>query len=164
MKLILRYRCEICGTEYDDYLQAQACEALGLPEPMPFLPWDKPIPAFGENGVEWAQLRSVRIRRTGYDGTDLTNPRLMKGDVQHIWWVTTEPWVCVSHNFTDDDYMNWRPARAFDPRFGWSPFRYERGIFSLRVWETTLQSYGFSPDDCSDDMKAVTKHITAMEK
>ena len=129
MRTIERYVCEICGSEYADREDALVCEAAGLPEPMPFLPLDREIPFFGENGVVYAQIRSLVIRSSGPIGQG------------HKWWAYTEPFAYVSHNLGDTNGLV--PLQAADPRHGWDAFRYECSTNHACVWRYTMNQYGF---------------------
>jgi len=130
MRVVTSYQCEICEEVYDSPVLAQQCEALGLPAPMPFIPLDKPVPAFGESGVAWAKIRRVGVQR-----------RLSS----HEWWVATDPFIHVSHNLEGALV----PAYAFDPRHGMDAFRYACSISDALVWQRTLADYGFTQGDAS---------------
>lgn len=142
------YTCEICGETYGVAADAIACEALGLPAPMPYLPWDRKVPLFGENGVEHAQILWVRIVR---------NFRA------HAWLVYTRPWVFVSHNLMDNDQGI--PASAFDPREGVDAFRYDGDADDVATWERALREYGFAEDEASEWVRdAVTWRRAEIER
>ncbi len=140
MKTLTYFVCEICLSQYEDEKSALKCEAQGLPEPMPFLPWDRPIPAFGESGPQFGTLKKVWVEaRYG----------------QHEWWVRTEPYVDVSHNIES----GYTPAQAFDPRKGWDGFRYDQDLKGLRIWEETLCAYGFTEADVDPYMMDKIRQI-----
>ncbi len=146
MKVNTLYQCEICGTEYQTREDADSCEAWGLPDPMPFLPWDKEIPAFGESGVRWGRLTGVFVRNHAGSPHD-----------HHEWGVYVDPYVHVSHNLDSDDAGP--PARAFDPREGFDAFRYidkDNPGEHLRVWEETMKEYGFDDKDVDEMLMAFT--------
>lgn len=138
MRALTRYQCEICGAEYDDREVAVACEALGLPPPLPFLPWDRKIPCFGESRVEYARLVAVCVGRDFGDWVSVCHLRDLaaSGEPGHVWHVETDSPIAVSHNFVDDRL---RPAAAFDPRCTWSGFRYFGSPEDLEVWERMRQ-------------------------
>lgn len=140
MRSVTFYECEICDEQYLTEDDARKCEAQGLPEPMPFLPWDRPVPAFGESGVKYGQLKGVYIRC---------------GFGQHEWWLDCTPYVYVSHNIES----SLTPARAFDPRYGWDAFRYTKTPEDLRVWEETLASYGFQESDVDSWLMEVIRVV-----
>jgi hypothetical protein len=131
MRTIARYACEICNTEYTTPTEALACEALGLPEPMPWLPLDRAIPAFGENGVEWASIDRIYI---------------VRGHHCHAWMASTDPYIGLSHNQTENDiYID-----AFDPRAGWDMFRYSATPEDLAIWQRCMREYGLKMEDVGE--------------
>ena len=131
MLIVTTYVCEICGSEYQTADDAGACEALGLPDPLPFLPMGERIPLFGENGVEWATIVWVGVERRSYEAV-------------HRWVVAATPRPFVSHNLPDDSPI---PASAFDPRYGYDAFRYGDSLEDIRVWRSALERYGFTEAD-----------------
>lgn len=137
MRAIQLFECEICNEQYDNEEGARACEALGFPEPMPFLPLDEVIPAFGEDGVNSGQIIAVRVQGSTFYR-------------KHRWEVCTTPYVYVSHNLEG----SWIPAAAFDPRHGWDPFRYVCTPEDAAAWEQAMQRYGFSNDEVPADILA----------
>lgn len=156
MRAVTYHICEICGSEYTTSAQAAACEALGLPTPMPFLPWDRSIPAFGET-IQFARLHSLEIRRNWLDGTvDLADPATVAlGLVKHVWWVETTPRIHVSR-YIDDRRT---PAIAFDPRHGHNAFQCSKSTISLRIWEDAMREYGFSEVDASENTLCMVQQI-----
>lgn len=125
------YECEICGGQYLVREEAEKCEAQGrLPLPT-WLPMGKPVPCWGENGTEWAVVREfyclhdcirVETNRSG-----------------------NNPCAFISHNLDPHEGL---PLEAFDPREGFSPFRYvEPTEEDLRVWKQALDAYGFRIDE-----------------
>lgn len=132
VKTISRYVCEICETEYDVAADALACEALGYPDPMPFIPLGVPIPAFGEGGIVMATIRAVFV--------DCRWPG------EHRWCVNAHPWPYISHNLDTEDNV---PAYAFDPRRGYDAFRYGASQNEIGLWLKTLAAYGFTEADVS---------------
>lgn len=130
------YVCEICGTEHTSEADALACEAYGLPEPMPFLPLGERIPAFGANGIEWATIEEVDILST----PNACNP------FGHRWVVVATPHLILSHKRDGDQMV---PATAFDPRHGYDAFRYGATLADVAVWSATLRRYGFTEADAT---------------
>ncbi len=130
------YVCEICGTEHVAAVDALACEAHGLPEPMPFLPLGERVPAFGANGIEWATIQEVDIVST----PNACNP------FGHRWVVLATPRPTLSHKRDYDDPV---PATAFDPRRGYDAFRYGATLADVAVWSATLRRYGFTEADAT---------------
>lgn len=133
MRVQNRYVCEICEEEYGRAEDALACEARGLPEPMSFLPLGERVPAFGEDGVEWAEIVGVCLVNAGR---------------RHEWRVRTKGHVSVSHNLDTAD--GWVPAWVFDPREGCDAFRYACSPDDLRVWEEAMRNCGFAEGDASE--------------
>ncbi len=130
------YVCEICGTEHVAAVDALACEACGLPEPMPFLTLGERVPAFGANGIEWATIDEVDIVST----PNACNP------FGHRWIVVATPRPTLSHKRDYDDPV---PATAFDPRRGYDAFRYGATLADVAVWSATLRRYGFTEADAT---------------
>ncbi len=143
MKVITRYVCELCDTEFNTESEARACEAHGLPEPMPFLPWDVEIPAFGENGVEWIKLHSVHVEER-FGG--------------HRWALITSPSVHLSHNADPESPLI--PASAFDPRRGWDAFRYECTPADLATWKKAMSDYGFEESEANEFIRTNIQRYT----
>lgn len=127
----IEHECELCGTRYTSELEAVACEAQGWPEPLPWIRTDRKIPAFGENGVEWAHIAFAAVR----------------GDARgHDWFVAVaggEYGIHLSHNRDSEADGDWYPVFAFDPRYGYSMFRYESADAHLAVWAAAMHAYGF---------------------
>lgn len=133
MKVIERYVCEICGTDYPRPENAIACESTGMPDPMPFLPQaPRAAPAFGEDGVVHAVILEPIIR-----------PSVL----EHEWWLATSPLIHMSHNLSSDEGLV--PARAFDPRHGIDAFRYACSRADLKIWEDTMRAYGFDESEAT---------------
>lgn len=127
------YVCEICDESYGWPEDALACEAHGLPEPMPFLPLGTRVPAFGANGIEWAKILGVGVWA----------PRPTEG---HRWIVVATPRPTLTHK---RDYNDPVPATAFDPRHGYDAFRYGATLADVAVWSDTLRRYGFTEADAT---------------
>lgn len=130
MKVVTSYQCELCDSTYETAEEARACEALGLPEPMPFLSWDREIPCFGENGVEWAKIEAVYLAKPSH---------------WHEWWLAVSPKVYPSHNLQS----HLVPAEAFDPRKGYDAFRYRCTPKDRQTWLDAMGAYGFRREECS---------------
>jgi hypothetical protein len=130
---ITRYACEFCDTEYESAKDALECEALGFPEPMPFLKIGVPIPAFGEHGITSARITQVLIGR---------------GYMRHIWLLEVRPFIttAISHNLDPESPI---PVHAFDPRRGVDAFRYGCSASDLATWERTMREYGFDESEAS---------------
>jgi hypothetical protein len=145
MREIKLYQCEICGSKYPDSEQATACESSGLPRPMPFLPWNREIPCFGEDRIEYGQLIAVEVGCTIGDWYTLQMIQEAAAKSQcRLWRVHTRPWVSVSHNL-DSDVP--RPAYVFDPRHGLDAFRHFGTLNDLSVWENAMRDYGFGEQE-----------------
>ncbi len=136
MRVVTSYECEICDSSYETVEEARACEALGLPEAMPFLPWDREIPCFGENGVEWAKIERVHLAKPSH---------------WHEWWLSVSPHVYPSHNLEPCSLV---PAEAFDPRKGYDAFRYRCTPKDWQTWLDTMAAYGFRRGECSQYLLA----------
>jgi hypothetical protein len=136
MRTITRYACEICGSEFDSEAEAHKCEAAGFPEPMPFLALGVKVPAFGENGVEWAEITGVYISGSSFRPGD------------HSWICKTDPDLGLSHNRGYDFYDT--PASAFDPRRGWDAFRYTCTTEDAAAWRAAMRDYGFKEEEASE--------------
>lgn len=148
MITITRHVCEFCETEYESAEEALACEALGFPEPMPFLKLGVPIPAFGEHGVTTGNITQVHIAR-GYE--------------QHRWLVEVRPFIttAISHNLDPESPV---PVHAFDPRRGVDAFRYGCGPSDLATWERTMRDYGFDESEASAGVLAAIEDAREMTK
>ena len=133
MKTITRYACEICGTEFLHAEDAERCEAEGLPEPMPFLRFGEKLPAFGEDGVEWGEVRGVYVVGRGW------------APGGHEWVLDTVPRLHLSHN--RDPESSGTPAHAFDPRSGWDAFRYSCTSGDVDAWRKAMRDYGFQESE-----------------
>ena len=138
MKTVVRYACEICGDEFNTEAEALECESKGLPEPMLFLPWGVKIPAFGENGVEWATLRDVAVSSSC--------------GARHVWVVRVTPFIHVSHNI--DRESGFIGACAFDPRCGIDAFRYCAKPEDVAVWRKAMADYGFKESEANEWVRA----------
>jgi hypothetical protein len=140
MKTHSTYECEICGSTFKTDTEALACEAQGFPEPMPFLEWDYPIPAFGPQGVIYLNLGVVSV---------------VRAYMKHEWAVTcTTP---VTLGLTD--FGDLLPARLFDPRYGWDTFRYGGTRHDLSIWAETLKVYGFTATDVDPYTKVAIDRV-----
>lgn len=149
MKTIVRYACEICGNRYNTPKEAEECEALGFPDPMPFLPLDKPIPAFGEDGVVFGQITKVFI--AGYD---------YPWHKKHYWIVDTKERIRISHN-QEDSTLN---PDSFDPRVGYDAFRYACSQEDFAIWQKALADYGMTEDDAKSVGEQARWHLAKKEK
>jgi hypothetical protein len=144
MREVPTYVCEICGEAYSLREDALRCEANGLPEPMPFLPFGVEVPVFGEDGINHAVVSDVQIRNhMGHS---------------HEWWLYAVPQPFVSHNLSYDISRGWTPAEAFDPRKGYDAFRYQCSDSDFDVWMKTLKAYGFKPEDAEPYIR---EHVRA---
>lgn len=160
MRETKQYQCEICSAEYDTPECAEACESSGLPAPMPFLPWDREIPCFGEMSIQHARLLAVEVGCTVGDWYPLGMIQSAAAEGKcHEWRVNTSPWVLVSHNLDD---ATWRPARAFDPRQGVDTFRYFGTVRDLAMWERTMRDYGLDEKDAGDYVMEGVRRMRAI--
>lgn len=133
MLILQRYQCEICSEVFDTERGARACEAYGLPAPMPWFPLWERIPAFGENGVEWASAEGVYPVRSW---------------LGHAWALSNVyPWPSLSHNQRADGPIM---AEWFDPRRGYDAFRYGATEEDLRIWEAAMARHGFPESSASE--------------
>lgn len=150
MRSAITYFCEICNTEYQKPEFALACEALGMPSPMPFIRWGEDVPVFCESGVIFTkQLCGAEVRRNmaSFGISTVEQVKILK----HEWWVRVRPSVVVSHNIYDD--YGWFPAKALDPRFGYEAFRYHRSFNNVQIWADTLTKYGFTEVDVGNNIR-----------
>lgn len=153
------YLCELCLSEYSTPKDAQRCEAKGLPSPVPYLPWGKDIPAFGEDGILHGEIESVFLVNT-----------FGLAHAPHEWWCELKrkgPHHCkgfypsdVSHNLSGSDGDS-IPVSVFDPRQGYDFARYERGqrLDWVLEWEATMQAYGFRVEEAADHMLGVIERL-----
>jgi hypothetical protein len=162
MREIKRYQCEICGSEYDTPEFATVCESSGLPAPMPFLPWDREIPCFGENNIRHARLIAVEV---GCAVGDWYTLQMIQSDAAkgkcHTWRVNTIPWIWASHNLNDDVQL---PARAFDPRQGVDAFRHFGTVHDLETWERAMRDYGLNEEDAGDCVMKGVRRMRALRE
>ncbi len=145
MRVISKYVCEFCNTQYDTEAEARACEASGYPEPMPWLPIGERVPAFGESGVKWTTITRVSLAAGRFGG--------------HVWEVLVSEPVFLNHN-RPDDWPYW--ASDFDPREGTDAFRYAGSPEDITTWTETMKRYGFAEDQASSFVLSNVNHWRAL--
>lgn len=149
MKTVTLYECEFCGTRYDTEIGAKTCESNGLPSPVPWLPLLERVPAFGENGIDWAVITEVRVLPYSMD----------MPDYKHRWGLWTEHAIYLSHN--QETSRMWFHPEAFDPRIGWDAFRYSCYAEDAVIWRKAMARYGFEESEANASVLSAVRRAEA---
>ena len=151
MKTIIHYGCEICSCVFNTQEEAEECEAKGLPDPVPWFPFNEEVYAWGENGPMLMVATGVYVvNRFGYSFKQ--SP--------HEWALDTLlSTTALSHNAEyGQDFMFYYAS----PLKGYDAFRYSEKKEDAVLWRSQLKRFGLMEEDAIEYVRGNIRKIDSI--